>query len=119
MKLIKLDKGIPDITANTISYLIKRGSCICGAEVKTGNDTYMELNDLLNFIPPKSIGTTISNFVDHSEITIKSAPSIYDEVKGSYTTLRENENDIDDLIDEIKKIEDKLAKHGKCFFSPK
>ena len=34
------DKGIRDLTAPTIRELIKRGRCICGAEICDGNDAY-------------------------------------------------------------------------------
>jgi len=108
-KAQKLDKGVPDIHARTIDFLIKRGICLCGTKVETGNDAYMKLNDILNFIPPQSIGSTIGQFVSESEVRTKTAPSMYDEIKNEYTILREYETDIDDLTNEIKRIEDKLV----------
>lgn len=56
------DKGISDVTANTIKELIKNGRCLCGAEVKDGNDAYIHLMEQIKFVPPESIGTTIKNF---------------------------------------------------------
>ncbi|MEE1257244.1 MAG: DNA sulfur modification protein DndD [Lachnospiraceae bacterium] len=56
------DKGISDVTANTIKELIKNGRCLCGAEVKDGNDAYLHLMEQIKFVPPESIGTTIKNF---------------------------------------------------------
>ena len=56
------DKGISDVTANTIKELIKNGRCLCGAEIVDGNDAYMHLMEQIKFVPPESIGTTIKNF---------------------------------------------------------
>ena len=56
------DKGISDVTANTIRELIKNGRCLCGAEVHEGNEAYIHLMEQIKFVPPESIGTTIRNF---------------------------------------------------------
>ena len=56
------DKGISDVTANTIKELIKNGRCLCGAEIVDGNDAYTHLMEQIKFVPPESIGTTIKNF---------------------------------------------------------
>lgn len=56
------DKGISDVTANTIKELIRNGRCLCGAEIVDGNDAYTHLMEQIKFVPPESIGTTIKNF---------------------------------------------------------
>ena len=56
------DKGISDVTANTIKELIKNGRCLCGAEIVDGNEAYKHLMEQIKFVPPESIGTTIKNF---------------------------------------------------------
>lgn len=56
------DKGISDVTANTIKELIKNGKCLCGADIVDGNDAYIHLMEQIKFVPPESIGTTIKNF---------------------------------------------------------
>lgn len=56
------DKGISDVTANTIKELIKNGKCLCGADIVDGNDAYKHLMEQIKFVPPESIGTTIKNF---------------------------------------------------------
>lgn len=56
------DKGISDVTANTIKELIANGKCLCGAEIVDGNDAFMHLMEQIKFVPPESIGTTIKNF---------------------------------------------------------
>ena len=56
------DKGISDVTANTIKELIENGKCLCGADIVDGNDAYKHLMEQIKFVPPESIGTTIKNF---------------------------------------------------------
>lgn len=56
------DKGISDVTANTIRELIHNGRCLCGAEIVDGNDAFIHLMEQIKFVPPESIGTTIKNF---------------------------------------------------------
>jgi len=56
------DKGIKDVTAESIKDIIKRGRCLCGTEIKEGNEYFNNLIEALKFVPPESIGTTIRNF---------------------------------------------------------
>ena len=44
VKEVKVDdKGIRDLTKPTIMELIKRGRCICGQEIRDGNEAYQHL----------------------------------------------------------------------------
>lgn len=56
------DKGISDVTANTIKELIKNGRCLCGAEIREGNAAYNHLIEQIKYVPPEAIGTTIKHF---------------------------------------------------------
>lgn len=56
-----MDKGIPDITANTIKYLLGRGKCACGCNLVENTESWNELKSLLSYVPPESIGTQITH----------------------------------------------------------
>ena len=43
------DKGVRDLTKPTILELLKRGRCICGAEICEGNDAYLHLIEEMNY----------------------------------------------------------------------
>lgn len=107
-KADKLDKSIPDIDARTIEYLIKRKECLCGSKIEIGNDAYMKLNEILKFIPPKSIGNTIGHFVNESEIRAKTSSNLYDDISEQYSLIREHETDIDEKTNKVKDIEESL-----------
>lgn len=108
-KADKLDKGIPDITARTIEFLIKRGFCLCNREIKVGNEAYNELNKVLNYIPPQSIGSSIGQFVKESELRVKSAEHFFDNISQHYSFIREQEEQIGEYTKLINTIEQQLA----------
>lgn len=104
----KLDKGIPDIHARTIEFLIKRGACLCGNKIEIGNEAYKELNKVLEFIPPQSIGTLISQFVRECELKSKNSDSLFDDISEKYSMIRDFENSHLEVENNIKLIEEKL-----------
>lgn len=106
----KIDKGIPDIRDKTIDFLIKRGKCICGADIVIGNDAYKHLNDLLEFIPPQSIGTSIGQFVRECELRCKSSDTLFDDMSTKYSFIREFDNNYAELQNKLQIIAAKLEK---------
>jgi DNA sulfur modification protein DndD len=104
----KLDKGIPDIHARTIEFLIKRKTCVCGCEIAIGNSAYMELNKVLEYIPPQSIGTLIGQFVRECELKCKGSDSLFEIVSEKYAIIRDFETTYQENENEIKLIEEKL-----------
>jgi DNA sulfur modification protein DndD len=104
----KIDKGVPDIHARTIEFLIKRGKCICGQQIETGNDAYMQLNEMLKFIPPQSIGTSIKHFVNESEIRTKNAPNLLEAIGDQVRIASGYESDIDQMNSDVQILEKDL-----------
>lgn len=104
----KLDTGIPDIHARTIQYLIDRRSCLCGECIEIGNKAYTELNKLLPYILPNSIGTLIGQFVRECELKANSSSDAFNDVATKYSLLREFETDYAEIEREIETINAKL-----------
>lgn len=104
----KLNTGIPDIHARTIQYLINRKTCLCGNHIDFGNDEYKELNKLLDYIPPKSIGTLIGQFVRECELKSNGSSDAFSDISIKYSSLREFETDYAEIIKEIEAIDKKL-----------
>lgn len=107
-KADKIDKGIPDIRDKTIEFLIKRKKCICGADIEFGNDAYKHLNDLLEFIPPQCLGTSIGQFVRECELRCKSSDSLFDDISTKYGFIREFEETYSDYQHQLQIINQKL-----------
>ncbi len=104
----KLDTGIPDIHARTIEYLIKRGTCICGNHIEIGNDAYNELNKVLQYIPPRSIGTLIGQFARECDLKAKNGEGLFDDIAAQYSVIRDFEITYSEYVQRIKNIESKL-----------
>jgi DNA sulfur modification protein DndD len=103
-----LDKGVPDIHSRTIDHIIKNGRCICGTEVSVGNDAYITLNRLREYIPPQSLGNMIQQFRMHCETCIKRADSFYDGFIGKFGEIQSFEGDYNDNEDDISGLTKRL-----------
>lgn len=101
----KLDKGVPFINDKTIQYLISQNKCICGADVIAGNEAFSALNELLNYIPPKSIGNMIGEFVSKCEDKSRGVTSFFDDFCDNYKFVREFDDNKAEIDDDIMKIE--------------
>jgi len=104
----KLDKGIPDIHARTIEFLIKRGTCICGNNIEFGNAAHKELMKALEYIPPQSIGSLIGQFVRDCELKSKSGEDLFEDMTEKFGIVRNFDNDYSEIEHEIKMIEEQL-----------
>lgn len=103
------DKGVRDLTAPTILELLRRGRCICGAELCEGNDAYNHLMEELNYVPPESIGNTVrhfreklSSFSRNADYTFESLTSRYQEIYRSKARIQEWEDELADISVQIK-----------------
>lgn len=104
----KIDTGIPDIHARTIQFLINRKMCLCGTPIEFGGAAYTELNKVLDYIPPKSIGTLIGQFVRECELKSKGAADMFDDISNKYCVVSEFDADYAELSNQIEIINKKL-----------
>ena len=98
------DKGIRDLTAPTILELIKRGRCICGAEICESNDAYRHLMEELNYVPPESIGNTVRHYREKLSSFSKNADHIYDSLTSRYQEIYRSKARIQEWEDELADI---------------
>jgi DNA sulfur modification protein DndD len=108
-----VDKGIPDIHEKTIQFLIERGSCICGTKFTVGDKIHDHLVEVINYIPPKSIGTLLNEFVARCGEMEKSAQVFFEQFQSNYSHLRtyevENEKsqaEIDGIVETLEGMVD-------------
>lgn len=104
----KLDKGIPFINDKTIQFLIDQKRCLCGAEVKVGNSAFDTLTKLLEYIPPKSIGNMIGEFLRECEARSKGAETFFEDFCDNYSLIRDFENNYTENENEITQLEKRL-----------
>lgn len=104
----KISKGVPSVNDKTIKFLLERGECICGATFETGDEVFQHLTELLNYVPPKDLGTYISEFDKECRVRTESAPSLYDDISRAYKELKEAETDVQSAEQAVKSAQDYL-----------
>ena len=95
-------KDIPSISVDTINYLIEHKRCLCGAEIIKDTEAYKKLEDLLNYIPPRSMSTEIEIFKKEIEnLYNRKEISLFLKSQEKYTEYIKLSNKIALLQDEI------------------
>ena len=103
-----VDKGVPFINDKTIAYILKHHRCICGNEVKSDSSEAKELNLLLDYIPPKSLGNMISSYMTEGRAKIAGTIDLYEYVSNKLRSDTENIEIIDDLRMDIENYDVQL-----------
>lgn len=102
-------KDIPYIHAKTIEYLIKQKTCICGTHLDEGTIPYNKVMDLVKYLPPQSISTTISDFKKEARHRAGSINDVVGKVRDKLAIISMQDDDIADKWDDIHKIDSKLS----------
>lgn len=103
------DNGIPDIHARTIDYLINtRKTCLCGAPIIEGNEVHQHLIDLLQYIPPQSLGTSIRQFVNLANEKSKIG-DFAESMEDLYGRIRQSDEEIKKQNNETERINKELT----------
>lgn len=106
-----VDKGIPDVRAETIKYLMDRKKCLCGCDLSNPtSEAVQELTSLLKYIPPQSLGGAINQFQDRSSIIIKASDNYFSNIEAQLSTIRGCCNKIDELEHDIGEIDKSILK---------
>lgn len=102
------DKGIKDLTKVTLEDIVKRGKCICGCELKDGNDALKHILEEMQYVPPESIGNTVRNYKSRINKFGDSNVRIFESIKSRYEELYRSKTRIQDWNDEIEEISDRI-----------
>lgn len=102
-------KDIPFMHAKTIEYLLKQKVCICGTHLDEGSVPYNKVKELIDFLPPQSISTTIGDFKKESKRRANSRQDLYGDVHEKLAVISKQDEDLVDLNDDLHAIEGKLS----------
>ena len=109
LKEVKVDdKGVRDLTKPTIEELIKRGRCICGAEIRNGNDAYNHLMAELAYVPPESIGNTVRHYRDKLKGFSRPAERVYESLTERFESVYRSKTRIQEWEDELLEISSQI-----------
>lgn len=102
-------KDIPYMHAKTIEYLLKQKVCICGTHLDEGTIPYSKVKELIDYLPPQSISTTISDFKKESRRRANDRKDVYGQIRDNLAIIRQQDDDLTDLRDELAEVEGKLS----------
>lgn len=101
-------KDIPEMHAKTIEFLLNRGTCICGTHLDPGTIPYNKVKELLEYLPPQSIGVTVGQFVKDSQSRFLQNSDMYEAISEQLGTISQQDDHISDLEDQIATISAQL-----------
>lgn len=101
-------KNIPDISAKTLEYLLSKGTCLCGSCLSEGSNAYDTINKLFQYIPPQSIGNTVSNFIKDTKKQYLNKNNLYEELKKIMVNIKKSSDEIINIENQIVNISNKL-----------
>ncbi len=102
-------KDIPYMHAKTIEYLLKQRVCICGTHLDEGTIPYSKVRELIDFLPPQSISTTIRDFKNESRRRANGLNDVYGQISNNLAVISQQDDELTDLRDELAAVENKLS----------
>lgn len=102
-------KDIPYMHAKTIEYLLKQKVCICGTHLDEGSVPYAKVKELIDYLPPQSISTTIGDFKKEAKRRTNSIGNLYALIRDNTSVISQQDDEITELNDELHDIEGKLS----------
>lgn len=101
-------KDIPNMTAKTIEWLLENKECVCGTHLTEGSIAYDKVKKLFDFLPPKSLNSTVSAFKKKSRERVNAEKNLYEYVTEKLANISKRDDELIDLYDELSAIDSKL-----------
>lgn len=101
-------KDIPEMHAKTIKYLIKRGTCICGTHLSEGSLPYNKVMELMDYLPPQSIGVTVGQFIKDSRSQYGKEVTLYGDVADQLALIHQQDETIAQIETDLALVSEKL-----------
>ena len=101
-------KDIPEMHSKTIQYLLKRGTCLCGTQLMEGSIPYKNLVNLIDYLPPQSIGVTVGSFIKESRAHYRDDNDLFGTISDTLATIGEQDDTIADLSEQVSLVSSKL-----------
>lgn len=102
-------KDIPYMHAKTIEYLLKQKVCLCGTHLDEGTIPYAKVKELIDFLPPQSISTTIGDFKKESKRRTVDRKDLYGQLADHMAVISQQDDDLIELRDDLAIAEGKLS----------
>lgn len=101
-------ESVPEMTAASIDYILKRGICICGTCISEGSAAEKNLLIEKAKQPPESIGSLVRRYREQAMDYISSSDDYYDSIANRFSTLRSDQRELGLRIDERTSLDESL-----------
>ena len=101
-------ESVPDMTAETINYLLKRGYCICKKPIEKGSPLERELLKERSKQPPEAIGSLVRRFQEQALDYLASGERYEETVFSRYEDIRVVREEIAAGRDEMEELNKRL-----------
>jgi len=101
-------ESVPEMTAATIDYILKRKVCICGTCISEGSAAERNLLAEKAKQPPESIGSLVRRYREQAMEYISSSDDYYSAIESKFTTLRNDQRELGFRIDEKSSLDESL-----------
>jgi len=103
-----VDKGVPNMNASSIKFLIQRGHCLCGAKIEDGNEAHVNLMKESDYLPPQSIGTSIRTFREQMRLYRNGSINYHGNIERKFKDICSYRDRIQNWEDEVEEISLKI-----------
>ena len=97
-------QGVPEMNVKSIEYLLKRGKCLCGNELKENTEALKNILKEMDLLPPNCIGTIVRQFTNSVETYNSVNDRYYQNIITRYKQIRECKDEITNIEHELKNI---------------
>lgn len=101
-------KDIPKLHGDTIKYLLKQKQCICGSILEENSKEWKVLENLINYLPPESISTSIGNFIKRMKDKYQEKVYLLNDARSDFASILTLDEQISQCLEEIDEIDKKL-----------
>lgn len=101
-------KDIPKLHGDTIKYLLKQKQCICGTILEENSKEWKVLENLINYLPPESISTSIGNFIKRMKDKYQEKVYLLNNARSDFASILTLDEQISQCLEEIDEIDKKL-----------
>ena len=101
-------ESVPEMTAASIDYILKRKVCICGTCISEGSAAERNLLAEKAKQPPESIGSLVRRYREQAMDYISSPDDYYASIESKFSTLRSDQRERGFRIDERAALDESL-----------
>lgn len=101
-------ESVPEMTAASIDYILKRGVCICGTCISEGSAAEKNLLAEKAKQPPESIGSLVRRYREQALDYIGSSDDYYSTIETRFSTLRGDQRELGFRLDERIAVDESL-----------